>query len=379
MQTVTTLKRLTVLCAGTMLWACADLSGNFSLPEQAALRRADDAYALGRNYHLAHKYEDAVKAYREALRADPQHVNARNGLATIYAERRAFAQAIPIWRGLTEKLTLASGPGSAYLFSNLGYAYFLNGDYASAVTALEKACLLDPLSYRAWHHLGESLQKLGQEERAQQMFRQAQALQQHDLREDTRVSGGTTVAAIDDAVKTRERGPEWPAADVLQAQNGMLELRRVATAAAVPPVEPAAAPQKPEPAPAAQPAVAPLPALAAPAQSALLEIRNGNGVNGMARTLSRQMGDPDLKVVRLTNEKGFGVKQTRVEYQFGFRAAAERLAQRFENASVVEVSNCKKTDMRLVLGRDLATPRFALRPMPAVTNTVAVVEGGALP
>lgn len=379
MQTVTTLKRLTVLCAGTMLWACADVSGNFSLPEQAALRRADDAYALGRNYHLAHKYEDAVKAYREALQADPQHVNARNGLATIYAERRAFAQAIPIWRGLTEKLTLASGPGSAYLFSNLGYAYFLNGDYANAVTALEKACLLDPLSYLAWHHLGESLQKLGQEERAQQMFRQAQALQQHDLREDTRVSGGTTVAAIDDAVKTRERGPEWPVADVLQTQNGMLELRRVTTAAPVAPVAPIAAPPRPEPVAAAQPEVAPLPALSSPAQSALLEIRNGNGVTGMARTLSRQVGDPDLKVVRLTNEKGFAVKQTRVEYQFGFRAAAERLAQRFDNVALVEVSNCKKTDMRLVLGRDVASPKFALRPAPAPANTVAVAEGGAQP
>jgi tetratricopeptide (TPR) repeat protein len=367
MRTATTFKRLTALCAGTLLWACADLSGTFTLPEQAALQRADDAYALGRNYHLGHKYDDAIRAYRDALHADPHHVNARNGLATLYAERRAFAQAIPIWRSLTDKVTLSSGTGSAYLFSNLGYAYFLNGDYGNAVVALEKACLLDPLNYRAWHHLGESLQKLGQEERAQAMLRQAQALQQHDIRSDYTAAGGTSVPAIETAVKTRQRTDEWAATEILQGPNGMLELRRV----------PAGAPVQVQPVAAAAPLrekLLELPELPVATQAALLEIRNGNGVTGMAKALSRQMGDPDLKVVRLTNEKGFNVPQTRVEYQLGFRPAAERLAQRFENAALVEVTNCKKTDMRLVIGRDVARPRFALRPLSPSASAPALAD-----
>jgi Flp pilus assembly protein TadD len=410
MRTATTLKRLSILCAGALLWACADQSGNFALPEQAAAQRhADDAYARGRNYHLAHKYEDALRAYRDALQADPRHVNARNGLATVYAERRAFAQAIPIWRSLTEKLTMSSGPDGAYLLSNLGYAYFLNGDYANAVAALEKACLLDPLNYRAWHHLGESLQKLGQQDRAQAMFRQAQALQQHDMRADLATAGGTASPPIEAAVKADEHDQEWLATDTLHGANGMLELRRVprrqvaqvqpgAASGPVAQTEPVPAPQPaalaepvvpaapqpvalvepvapaPEPAalpkPAAGAAVAPLPdklpALPAPAQStqaALLEIRNGNGVTGMARSLSGQLGDTRLKVMRLTNEKGFSVRQTRIEYQFGFRAAAERLAQRFDNPALVQVDNCKKTDLRLVIGHDVARPKFALRPI----------------
>jgi tetratricopeptide (TPR) repeat protein len=370
MRTATTLKRLTALCAGTLLWACADLTGSFTLPEQTALRLADDAYTLGRNYHLAHKYDDAIRAYRDALKAEPQHVGARNGLATVYAERRAFAQAIPIWRSLTDKVTMASGPGSAYLFSNLGYAYFLNGDYGGAVVALEKACLLDPLNYRAWHHLGESLQKLGQEDRAQAMFRQAQALQQHDARADYVAAGGTKEPAIETAVKTPQRGDEFAATEILTGANGMLELRRI----------PASAPAQPRPATA--PALAAvladklpeLPLAVQDAQAALLEIRNGNGVTGMAKALSRQMGDPDLKVVRLTNEKGFRVAQTRVEYQLGFRPAAERLAKRFDNAALVEVSNCKKTDMRLVIGRDVARPRFALRPFVPAPNGPALAD-----
>jgi hypothetical protein len=400
MRTPTTLKRLSALCAGAMLLACADLSDRFALPEQPPVARsADESYVAGRNHHLGHRYEDAIRAYRAALAADARHVNARNGLATIYAERRAFAQAIPIWRELTGKVTMASGPGSAYLFGNLGYAYFLNGEYDNAVVALEKACLLDPLNQYAWYHLGESLQKLGQEKRAQDMFRQAEALQGHDLRADYAVAGGSAVPAVTAAVKAPQRGADdWSATEIVTREDGLLELRRgtpvlaaaqtipvpvpvpaPAVAAAVAPAS--AAPTTPSGPLAAMPASAPVaPPPEAPKGDAmpalaLLEIRNGNGVTGMAKALSVRMDDPVFKVVRLTNDKGFNVRQTRVEYQAGFRPAAERLAQRFENATVLEVSNCKKTDMRLVIGRDVASPRFALRPLAAPESNAIVADG----
>jgi hypothetical protein len=114
-----------------------------------------------------------------------------------------------------------------------------------------------------------------------------------------------------------------------------------------------------------------LPALPEPVRApqdtpalALLEIRNGNGVTGMARNLSHQMGDPELRVVRLSNEKGFNVRQTRVEYTGPFRDAAERLAQRFGGARAVQVESIKAANMRLVIGRDLKA-RFTLRALMA--------------
>jgi hypothetical protein len=76
------------------------------------------------------------------------------------------------------------------------------------------------------------------------------------------------------------------------------------------------------------------------------------------------------------------VRQTRIEYQFGFRAAAQRLAQRFDNPALVEVSNCKRTDMRLVIGHDVARPKFALRPLatPAASSaTLAALTEAARP
>src|SRR5690606_2717584 len=100
--------------------------------------------------HLAGRHDEAIAAYRSVLATAPRHVRARNALAASYARQGDFAQAIPIWRALTEEQAAGRGPDGAYLFANLGYAYFLGGDYDKAVAALERACLLDPLDHRAW-------------------------------------------------------------------------------------------------------------------------------------------------------------------------------------------------------------------------------------
>jgi hypothetical protein len=99
-----------------------------------------------------------------------------------------------------------------------------------------------------------------------------------------------------------------------------------------------------------------------PEAIARLEISNGDGRQGLARLLSRQLRDPGLKVVRLTNEKGFGVRQTRVEYQPAFRAAAERLARHVGSGEPVEVDMAGHADVRLVIGHDLPLQRIVARP-----------------
>jgi tetratricopeptide (TPR) repeat protein len=369
------LKRLTAACAGALLLACADPASRLPLAARAgaSAQAANDAYAAARRHHLAGRLAEAEALYRVALAAEPDHVNARNGLAALYAQRGDFARALPIWQALTANATLASGPGMAYLFNNLGYAYFLNSEYDKAITALEKACLLDPLNHRAWLHLGHALHRIGQDDRARQMFSQANALQQHDARSDYVALGhGAGVPAIAAAVQAPAREApqvtaqefahewavrEWGAADVLVGGGGMLALRRIPAVHA--PVAQGRPPMVPSAAPASRD------------DTAMLEIRNGNGVTGMAKALSRQMAEPGLKVVRLSNEKGYNVRQTRIEYQGPFRAAAERLAERFDGARAVKVDSIEAADMRLVIGRDLVRTRFALRPPPAPAPKLA--------
>ena len=343
--------RLSLLCASASLLACAPFSGRGSVDGGAPA--ADDAYVAGRNHHLARRYDEARAAYVAALQASPQHVNARNGLATLHAEQRDFVAAIALWRALTESLTLASGPGKAYLFSNLGHAYFLSGEYDNALAALEKACLLDPLNDRSWQLLGETLRKLGREERAQQMLSQAKALRAHDFRADYAAAGAqTSVAAIDRAVNAPTRAePGWSHAELHVGVDGMLELRR-------------------GPAPVPMPGPTPAPAAPGSRPPASVEIRNGNGVPGMARMLARQLGAAEWKVARLSNEQGFRVQHTRVEYEAANRAMAELLAARFGGVSLQEVANCAPAGLRVVLGRDIARRGFALKPP---------MQGGAAP
>jgi tetratricopeptide (TPR) repeat protein len=348
------LNTLSVLCSGAMLLACSQPllrqgSATASQVDRQLNQQADDAYLRGRNLHLAHRYEEAIAAYQAALRVDPAHVNARNGLAIAYAEQRDFTRAVPIWRELTRGATLSSGPAVAYLFGNLGYAYFLDGQYEQAAVALEKACLLNPLNDRAWQYLGETLQKLGQDERAQQMLRQASALREHDLRADYAAAGVTaksTALAQALAAPAHPDG-DWAFVEVVAKPGGILELRRVVSSgAAKPTARPAAALAR---AKADKPAVA------------TLEISNGNGQQGMARQLSRQLRDAGVKVVRITNEKGFGVRQTRIEYRQAFRGVAQQLAERIGGGAPVEIKTGGRSDLRLVIGHDLPSQKIASR------------------
>ena len=349
------LTALPALCSGILLLGCSSFASLSPDTQAATVASADEQYLRGRNLHLARRYDEAIAAYQAVLQSDAGHVNARNGLAIAYAEQRDFARAIPIWRALTQGATMGSGQDTAFLFGNLGYAHFLSGNYDEALVALEKACLLDPLNARSWQYLGETLQKLGQEERARQMLDQARALREHDFHADYAVAGGgSRMPAIEHAVQApqeaRQPEREWASVEVTPNRSGILELRRV---------EPAARQREAARTPSTPTAPAPDPSQLA--ILATLEISNGNGRQGMARQLSRQLRDPEVRIVRLTNEKGFKVRVTRIEYQPPYRALAERLTQRFGAVAPVEVRTGGHANVRLVIGHDLPPQQLAGR------------------
>ncbi|MES2898652.1 MAG: LytR C-terminal domain-containing protein [Pseudomonadota bacterium] len=348
----TALKRLSLACAGAMLLACADASYRRQVDTGPA--DVQESYLIARSHHMALRMDQATLFYMQALRAAPTHVASRNGLAALYAEQGYLGKAIALW----EEMTAAQvGKGDAYLFSNIGYAYYLNGDMNKSREALERACFLDPLNHRAWKHLGATLEKLGHHDKARAMFRQAATLQGHDLRSDYAVAAGAGLPG-----KGLQPMRNWAQTEVVQTPGGMFVMRRVEA--------------EQEPQAAAAPAATPTsPVAAAPAAPAVqsrrarLEIRNGNGVTGMARSLAKDMGEADPQVVRVTNHKGYGVRQTRIEYQPAFRDAAHKLATRVGSSRVVPVTRVDRADMRLIIGRDLAPVRAAAARAP-------VKEGG---
>jgi tetratricopeptide (TPR) repeat protein len=264
--------------------------------------------------------------------------------APLQAPGDAAPASSAIWRDLDAALQADAEPDAAQRFVNLGNAYLRSGDYDAARTALEQACLLDPLVADSWQLLGEALAALGQGARAQQMLRQAASLRQHDLRADFAATGSQTgVAALDQALDAPR--PGWAQTQIHVGVDGMMELRRIP--ASLPVVQPVVQPAVQSPS--GRPTVA------------RLEIRNGNGVTGMARALARQIDAPGLRVTRLSNQPGFAVRHTRIEYDAAHVDAARRLAQRVGSVHLQEVERSTPANLRLVLGRDLAHYGTALR------------------
>ena len=256
--------------------------------------------------------------------------------APLQAPGDAAPASSSIWRDPNAVLPADAGPDAAQRFVDLGNAYLRSGDYDAARAVLERACLLDPLVADSWQLLGEALAALGQAARAQQMLRQAASLRQHDLRADFAATGSQTgIAALDQALDTPR--PGWAQAQIHVGVDGMMELRRI---------------------PASLPVVQPLYLRPAVAR---LEISNGNGVTGMARALARQIDGPGLRVTRLSNQPGFAVRHTRIEYDAAHVDAARRLAQRVGSVQLHEVGRSTPVNLRLVLGRDLAQYGTALR------------------
>lgn len=328
---------LALLCAG--LLSCAPL-GRHADP---ALRESAHAYHRGRAHQLDDRPDAARAAYLQALQIDPGHVDARNGLATLHAQNGELAQAIAIWSDLTAQVP--PGSARAYLFSNLGRAYRLDGDLDAARAAFEQACLRDPLRANAWQMLGETLAALGQEERSLRTLAQAAALRRHDVRADFAATGGSSdVAAMGKALAAPLQRAEagWTQTWLETGVDGMLTLHRQ------PGVDAAAVPL-----------------------AARLEIRNGNGVTGMARALSRRIDEPGLQVTRLSNDPGFAVRHTRIEYAAPHLDAAQRLAQRLGDVQLRPVAAHMQADLRLVLGRDLARHGTALRLVPGVDRRLS--------
>lgn len=262
--------------------------------------------------------------------ANPQRVNT---LAVQHARAGRHAQAIALWQQLTAPPD-AARPQLAYLFSNLGHAYYLDGRDREALAALEQACLLDPLDALAWQHLSQVLARLGQHERAALMLAQARSLQSHDLRRDAalvRQAAAPAPAPVPLAAPAQAAGMERIE---IEQGDGVARLRRVAGGRRV-----AMAPSLPRHVPQALPR---------------LEVLNGNGAPGMAATLARSLAAGPVQLARFGNAATFRVARTRIEYRAGHGQAARRLAQQIGPRVEVMEAKGQDADLRLIVGHDMA-------------------------
>lgn len=109
----------------------------------------------------AQKYDEAVAAYQEALKATPGYAAAMNGLGSALFKQKKQEEAIAQFKAATE-----ADPGFKLAWFNLGYATRKTQDFATAARAYERYTELDPNDPDGFYGLAESYRALGQNDKA---------------------------------------------------------------------------------------------------------------------------------------------------------------------------------------------------------------------
>jgi tetratricopeptide (TPR) repeat protein len=365
-----TMKMMSVLCGAAIFTGCASTNQGMVMKVVPATKishseeSAEGYYSLGRYHHAASRFDEAVKAYERTIQLDARHAKARNALGVLYAERGKYAQAIQVLRQ-----AIVVEPNNSYLHSNLGYACYLNGNYSDAAASLEQATQLDPNNVRAWNNLDSVMEKLGRPVESKVIYKKVQPIKEGFL---TR-SNGKEVPAIMSA-RTGEAAVQSASGSISRADFRMRSEPVVRARTALRQVgqnlyELEQFGQKSDAgkiaASVSRPVDVPQPvpggvsgttedSLRPRSSSVRLEISNGNGVTGMAKSVGKLIGGGPLRVVRLTNQLPFNVKTTRIEYSDGHENTARALAASLgREINVIPKRGTASLDIRVVLGHDL--------------------------
>jgi len=343
----------TALGSGCTSMEKAGTALNFQ-PVQAVRHGAPDAqayYQLGRYYHGQNRSALAEDAYLKAINADDRHLNAHNGLATLYAERGELERAAAMFTRLTRL-----APDNAYLFNNIGYVLYLDGRYQEAVDALRNAVTLDPAYERGWTNLQTVAAKAGMTELADLAARhQLPALPAHESQPSQDAGSETSLAVAAPASAAAE-----PDALRLTMTPTLKLLTEPTNPAAVVVVEaPTQAPVEVQPATVTMAAVRE-PETAVPPVLGRIEVSNGNGITRFATRLGKQLRSEGVRVSRITNNNSYQVQRSYIEYRPEWSDAAYALRDRLGMQVAVQEAKADRrgTDVRLVLGRD-SVPHLA--------------------
>ncbi|MEG0881624.1 MAG: tetratricopeptide repeat protein [Janthinobacterium sp.] len=317
---------LMLACAG-LLPACGHLpgpasQGNLAAPAQA---RIEDSPAtrtaafckLGKRLQALGDARAALAAYREALLLEPDSPDARNGAAVLHAQLGQLETARSMLQALAQEAP------TARTYNNLGYVLYLQGEYAQAASVLRQSLQLDNGQQPARANLELAIAALA------------------------RSIGTVDVTA--DAI-----APDLAPAPAPTAPSSRLQLTRL---------QPNIFALSWRDAPVAVHAALPVPAKpAAPATPATplprLEVINGNGATGMAARMRGMLGGMGISVLRLGNQRPYGVQASSIIYRPGHAQAAAALALALGGMPQLQAADDggigAGADLRLLLGKDAA-------------------------
>jgi tetratricopeptide (TPR) repeat protein len=380
------IKTLTLaMSAVSMMAGCASTqhTGETGLKMEAVQRvthgqnNPQAFYQLGRYYHGQTRYELALEAYRQAVALQPQYVDALTGMGVAHAMLGQYDDALRVL-----KAAASIDPASVTAQNNLGYIYWLLNERENAMGAYRAALKLDPMNARARDNLRVAMNGAANAPVPVATEPQpAAAAAVAEAAVDPAASGLQQVAPQVYALRApapavlagaasadgqaRAAGVKPGAATVAIAQAPVgagLALNEVAPRIyelRAPAQQAERSVLQPEPARAAPAEQARVAAGEAdpvsPAAVAYLEVMNGNGVKGLANSVTRYLAAQGYPTLGAGNQPQFNEAWTRIEYRPGHAEQARRLGGMLPvKLALSEVAAMEgQASIRLVLGKDL--------------------------
>ena len=303
-------------------------------------------YQLGKYHQERGSLDLARDSYKHSLSLDNRQLDARNALATIYSQQGKLDEAKALLLELIAEYPLVAHP-----YNNLGYVYFIEGNYEAAVKTLKHALIFDKKNERTLNNLhAAELAQARVDEAVTSVAKGAADVSvaaaiafEPPLVEPVRAIGNPTkteqikaISLIPDEVKSASKDATLQT--TLLESKKRVELTPLLTSsfAHSPDLE------------------IPAPANSTTARQARVEVSNGNGVNGMAKWMSGFLGRQGIAVSRLSNEYPYTRETTKIQYQAGFKESAQALQKALQGDTLLMPINqaTDRFDVRLVLGQD---------------------------
>jgi len=131
--------------------------------------------ALGHLLEAQNQWQQAQSAYQQALQIQPNYPVAANDLAYLMLEHDGNIN-VALSLAQTARRGLPDLPATA---DTLGWAYYKQGVYNSAVDLLQDAAKSEPKDATYHYHLGMAYEKMNNSEMANQQFQQTLQLDPH--------------------------------------------------------------------------------------------------------------------------------------------------------------------------------------------------------
>ena len=133
---------------------------------------AQQHFWLGYAYKKQGMPTHAIRQYRQVLEKEPEHENARLGLAALYTQRAQHGRSVEQYR-----IFLQYYPEAAPVRFLLGSAYLNTGQYREAIAQYERLLTVKPQWAELQGRLGYAYLMAGEADRAAQAYRQTLVLQ----------------------------------------------------------------------------------------------------------------------------------------------------------------------------------------------------------